>query len=254
MKDFLIGAPLATSLQGGTTNAGQVYVLYGQQNTTAAMGIWGSDFNLSTLISSPLLGRVIDGVAFNSYLGWSVSTAGDFNADGLSDVLIGAPYWNSNQGKAFVVFGKAKSQAITPLFLNNLSSNTAIEFVGESTVNFFGQTLSSGDWNSDGFVDLLIGAYGYSSNTGATYMIFGHNGTWVISTNASGVGTNVSGVKFIGDPGSYNGFSVSNGGDVNADSIDDHHWWLEFKHRKSICCVWTATQQLKKTLQMKSRR
>ena len=120
------------------------------------MGIWGSDFNLSTLISSPLLGRVIDGVVGGSYLGWSVSTAGDFNADGLSDVLIGAPQWNSNQGKAFVVFGKAKSQAITPLFLNNLSSNTAIEFVGESTNNYFGQSVSSGDWNSDGFADVFF--------------------------------------------------------------------------------------------------
>ena len=96
------------------------------------MGIWGSDFSLSTLISSPLLGRVIDSAVSNTQIGMSVSTAGDFNADGLSDVLIGAPAWNSQQGKAFVVFGKAKSQAITPLFLNNLSSNTAIEFVGES--------------------------------------------------------------------------------------------------------------------------
>ena len=52
-------------------------------------------------------------------------------------------------------------------------------------------------------------------------MIFGHNGTWVTSTSASGVGTSVSGVKLIGDSGSYSGWSVSNGGDVNADSIDD---------------------------------
>ena len=89
----------------------------------------GSDFNLSTHISSPLLGRVIDGGDVgNSDLGTSVSTAGDFNADGLSDVLIGAPHWNTNQGeKAFVVFGKAKGQAITLLFLNSLSSNTVIE-------------------------------------------------------------------------------------------------------------------------------
>ena len=73
----------------------------------------------------------------------------------------------------------------------------------------------------NGFVDLLIDAVGYSSNTGATYMIFGHNGTWVASKNASGVGTSVSGVKLIGDSDSYSGNSVSNGGDVNADSIDD---------------------------------
>ena len=55
VKDFLIGASGVNSLQGGTTAAGQVYVLYGQQNTTAAMGIWGSDFTpLHThLITSP---------------------------------------------------------------------------------------------------------------------------------------------------------------------------------------------------------
>ena len=41
------------------------------------------------------------------------------------------------------------------------------------------------------------------------------------STNASGVGTSVSGVKLIGDSDSWSGNSVSNGGDVNADSIDD---------------------------------
>ena len=68
VKDFLIGAPQANSLKGGAIQAGQVYVLYGQQNTTAAMGIWGSDFNLSTLISSPLLGRVIDGAVANTYI------------------------------------------------------------------------------------------------------------------------------------------------------------------------------------------
>ena len=84
-----------------------------------------SSHHLSLVVSSM-------GVALGSQVGTSVSTAGDFNADGLSDVLIGAPLWNSSQGKVFVVFGKAKSQAITPLFLNNLSSNTAIEFVGES--------------------------------------------------------------------------------------------------------------------------
>ena len=105
--------------------------------------------------------------------------------------------------------------------------------------------MSSGDWNSDGLVDLLIGAPFFSSYTGAIYMIFGHNGTWAISTSALGVGTSVSGVKFIGDPGSQSGYSVSNGGDVNADSIDDFIiGWIfgittrKKKCRKSMDCVW----------------
>ena len=70
--------------------------------------------------------------------------------------------------------------------------------------------MNSGDWNS-----------GYSGNTEATYMIFRHNGAWVTSTNASEVGTSVSGVKLVGDSGSNSGMSVLNEGDVSADSIDD---------------------------------
>ena len=67
------------------------------------MGIWGPYFNLSTPISSPLLDRVIDGVVGNSDIGQSVSTAGDVNNYGKDDLIIGAPYLNSNTGRAFVV-------------------------------------------------------------------------------------------------------------------------------------------------------
>ena len=60
---------------------------------------------ISTSSHTSLLGVV------KSWVGYSMSTAGDFNADGLSDVLIGAPLWNSNQGKAFAVFGKSKESS-----------------------------------------------------------------------------------------------------------------------------------------------
>ena len=105
--------------------------------------------------------------------------------------------------------------------------------------------MSSGDWNSDGFVDLLIGAYGVS-NTGATYMILGHNGTWVTSTSASGVGTNVSGVKLIGDSDSQSGNSVSFAGGCEFRwNPGFHHWCMEMEQEqhndtswKELCCDW----------------
>jgi hypothetical protein len=39
---------------------------------------------------SPLGGFVINGEAAHDYSGWSVSSAGDVNGDGLDDLIVGA--------------------------------------------------------------------------------------------------------------------------------------------------------------------
>jgi hypothetical protein len=48
--------------------------------------------------------------------GYSVSSAGDVNGDGLDDLIVGAyqanPSSQSNAGKSYVVFGKQDNTAI----------------------------------------------------------------------------------------------------------------------------------------------
>ena len=49
--------------------------------------------------------------------GWSVSTAGDVNGDGYSDVIVGAPYYangQTNEGRAFVYHGSASGLSASP--------------------------------------------------------------------------------------------------------------------------------------------
>jgi hypothetical protein len=50
------------------------------------------------------------------YSGWSVSSAGDVNGDGLDGLIVGAwgadPSGKSDAGKSYVVFGKVNSSAI----------------------------------------------------------------------------------------------------------------------------------------------
>jgi hypothetical protein len=59
---------------------------------------------------------VINGEATGNYSGYSVSSAGDVNGDGLDDLIVGAkganPSGRSNAGKSYVVFGKVGSSAI----------------------------------------------------------------------------------------------------------------------------------------------
>ncbi len=99
IDDLILGAIGANA--NGNTSSGSSFVIYGT-NTPFTPTV-----NLSTLDSSS--GFRIDGVANNDQSGFAVNTAGDVNGDGIDDLIVGAPYTDSNgnqSGSSYVVFGK----------------------------------------------------------------------------------------------------------------------------------------------------
>jgi len=141
------------------------------------------------------------GEAINNEFGFSVSAADDVNGDGYSDVIVGAYKYNSSTGRAYLYYGGA--------VMNNLADVT---MTGETTGNSFGYSLSgAGDVNGDGYSDVIVGAYTYSSNTGRAYIFLG-----AASMN------NVSDLRINGETtNNYFGYSVSEAGDVNGDGYSD---------------------------------
>ena len=94
--DLILGAHGANP--SGRIDAGTAYVLFGQH------GGWPAVFDLTTLNGRN--GFAVEGINAGDRLGESVSTAGDINGDGRTDLVLGAPGNISNQtGAVYVIFG-----------------------------------------------------------------------------------------------------------------------------------------------------
>lgn len=185
-----------------------------------------SSLNLSNLNGSN--GFVINGIDAGDRSGGSVSSAGDVNGDGFSDLLIGAPSANSSigEGESYVVFGKAGGFG-SSLNLSSLNGSNGFIFTSTLFSGFrygsgFGFSVSSaGDINGDGFDDLIVGApsSGYYF-PGESYVVFGKTGSFDASISTSNInGSN--GFVLVGNFRDYSGNSVSSAGDVNGDGFDD---------------------------------
>ncbi len=60
--------------------------------------------------------------------GNSVSTAGDVNGDGYSDVIVGAPYYDNgedNEGRAYVYYGSASGLSTAANWMIETNQNGA---------------------------------------------------------------------------------------------------------------------------------
>ena len=214
--DLIIGAPGATP-HGNYSGAS--YIVFGKASGFTA-----------TLALSSLTGTngfQINGVAAYDYSGVSVSSAGDINGDGFSDLIIGASTASPHgtySGAAYVVFGKSSGFTAT-LELSSLNGTTGFKISGEAPYDRAGISVSAaGDVNGDGFDDLLIGASTASPNgmsSGASYVVFGKASGFTANLDLSTLdGSN--GFQINGEAvGDQAGRSLAGAGDLNGDGLAD---------------------------------
>ncbi|MEH2265859.1 beta strand repeat-containing protein [Nostoc sp.] len=209
--DLIIGA--RTANPNGQQYAGQSYVVFGKSSGFAA------SLNPSDLDGSN--GFAINGIDVGDRLGASVSSAGDINGDGFDDVIIGAP----RAGKNYVLFGSSSGFAAS-FNLSTLNGSNGFVINDIYAGDYLGYSVSSaGDFNGDGFDDLIIGTFGADPNgksdSGQSYVVFGKNSGFDASLNLSSLnGSNGFVLNGI-DAGDRSGSSVSGAGDINGDGFDD---------------------------------
>lgn len=197
-EDMLVAAP------GNTSQTGKVYLIFGRSSGLRPM----------TNLSDADVAFV--GEKAGDQAGMGMAAAGDFNRDGLADIIIGAPFNGAKgygTGKVYVIYGR-RSGWTSQMKL----ADADVSFVGEASMGLTGFSMAAvGDVNKDGYPDLAIGSHGMNTSAGKVHLILGGA--------ASKFSKNMELSTFPSYKGeatyNYAGYSIAGAGDVNKDGYAD---------------------------------
>lgn len=214
LGDLLISNDLKDLV--GVRNGGVVFAVSGGQVSQAGK----AELELRPSQADGI--RRIFGNREESRLGKKIDTIGDFDGDGFDDIVI-----SEGRGtKAHIIFGsegffkRSLDQSI-----NRLDKSGLVVISGKN-YNESISVSSAGDFNGDGFSDVLIGYprrdRGNYSSSGELYVLFGagrddfSQGQVILNDQNQS-----SFLKILGPPSSTAGFDIASIGDVNGDGRDD---------------------------------
>jgi hypothetical protein len=229
--DLAVGVPLEDI--GPMGEVGAVNIIYGSVSglsTTAVLPaqLWTQD-------STGIQGYAEEGDEF----GWSLSS-GDYNGDGKDDLAIGAIGQDvgtlSDVGSVNVIYGSASGLSAhsllpTTVISSQLWTQNSNGVEGDAeTGEYFGYSLSSGDYNGDGKDELAVGVpfedistTGVAPASGAVNVIYGSSSGLSTSTGVPGQlwTQNSTGMQDVAEAGDGFGFTLSSS-NYNGDKSGNH--------------------------------
>jgi len=192
--DVIIGSP---QYSNGEFAEGRAWLYLGSPTGLATTPAWTAESNQ------------IDG-----RMGRMVGTAGDVNADGFADVMIGCySYTNGETDEGIALVFHGSPNGLSP---NGTPLNADWMTEGNQMTAWYGRTGgAAGDVNGDGYSDVIISAYRYTNGESLEGAVFVYHGSpiglcrtpnWTAESNQVNAAF---------------GFSAGGAGDVNGDGFSD---------------------------------
>ncbi len=203
--DALVTAELANGAAGNATGA--VFIFFGSASLTTSLRLASS------------ADVVIVGDVPYEHLGSHAARAGDFNADGFEDVVIGVSGDSgaaATAGSARIFYGGDRG----PLPWQLLAAQADVTLLGVAAGDRLGTRVAGlGDFDGDGYDDIAVAAPFSGANgsgAGAVYVVFGQASPTAVQSADSAP------LVILGERAYDNlGTSLGAGGDVDGDGFND---------------------------------
>jgi hypothetical protein len=180
---------------GANTGVGRAFLYLGRSTGVPVTAAW-----------API------GTQAGQTMGSALNAAGDVNGDGHADFVVGSNSWDgsfTNEGKMELFLGGPDGPSETSSWEVTGGANNA--YLADSS-----RSLGAGDWNGDGYSDLLGGAPGWPVNgNGATGRVFVYDGG--PAGLSAGAAASQSGPVAAGQFG----YALASAGDVDGDGFDE---------------------------------
>ena len=175
--DIAIGAPGKGPFGSPSDYPGETYILFGGNFSGERVLVREFLNGSNGFVARGIRGGVVpieEGEAiWGDLSGTSLDAAGDFNHDGIDDLIIGASHTikspsRKGSGQAYIIYG---SNGAFPQRLNlrDLDGSNGMRFDGTGTTDYFAVYVrQAGDFNADGRDDVIIGA----SGQGESYILY----------------------------------------------------------------------------------
>ncbi len=160
-REFYEGHLQSTMFFGGSVSSGGDINGDGFEDAIFGAKGYGKCFvYLGSQISDNILDLTFGSTNLSSKFGISVSSRGDVDGDGYSDVIVGADEDLNIRGRVYMFLGSSNPDSIPDLVFEN-----------PNIYNYFGTTVyNGGDFDGDGYDDVVIGQVQYMGK-GRAYVL-----------------------------------------------------------------------------------
>ena len=151
--DLAVSAPSANTETGGA-GAGEIYLFYGDPDFPS-LGL-----DLENPSGEIRVSKIHGGIPYER--AGQALAVGDINADDYDDLIVGAPAsvgsGTRQAGTVYVVYGAADLPNRTIELGVSINSSGVTRILGREAADVTGWSVASGDVDSDGFDDIIVGS------------------------------------------------------------------------------------------------